>query len=114
MKYYCKKCGSVLIEGDDTRRSNDYEVYCPMCEDENEGEVMMKPIPDYETPQQYGKRTGKAYPDDGAVYYRIPPAAQFRDEWTLREWGYVRKKFIGYWVVIADPPVPPPDNWRPE
>jgi hypothetical protein len=111
MKYYCKNCGSTLIEGYDTRRSDNYEVYCPMCEDENGREVTMQPVSDYETPQQYEKRTGKAWPDDGLVFILTLIA---RDRLAWEHCTYEIAKYV--WdpipTVIADPPVPPPDDWR--
>jgi len=112
MKYYCRNCGSVLTVDKDKGVDED-GLYCYICYiNDSHGE--MCPVFDYETPEQYEKRTGKAYPTDGAVF-------QTNSEgWYLTSWGdaYARQK---YWegrknlkTVIADPPVPPPDGWRPQ
>jgi len=109
MKYYCKDCGSILIIPDGKHFSG-----CPVygCNDpEKFDEENMVIIPDYETPEQYKERTGKQYPDDGAVWWFG------RMNWFLSEYGWVvgeAKLGRVYPVVIACPPVPPPDNWKPE
>jgi hypothetical protein len=109
MKYYCKNCGSifepgVLING----------IYnCPMCKKE------MQPIPDYETPQMYEKRTGKAWPDDGLVFFNYKNSGNGKEVWASDNYDYakwyasnnLKNECV---IVIADPPVPPPDGWRPE
>jgi hypothetical protein len=67
------------------------------------------PIPDYETPEQYEERTGKAYPDNGLVW------VLFEDgKWEGRLYKTIRKNSNNLFVVIADPPFPPPDGWKPE
>jgi len=118
MKYYCKNCGSVLTEGEDTRRSEDYVVYCPMCEDEDYEEVIMEPIHDYETPAQYEKRTGEQYPDNRAVWWR---ALGYVGKWNIglyeefKHTEHDRESKTGVLIlVIADPPIPPPADWKPE
>jgi uncharacterized Zn finger protein (UPF0148 family) len=122
MKYYCKNCGSVLAEGDNTGRSDDYEVYCPMCEDEDYKAVRMEPIPDYETPERYEKSTGKAIDPMTAVWFRIPDDESFNN-WVLLHYAdalqyerYSEEADFAptVYIVIADPPVPPPDDWKPE
>jgi hypothetical protein len=76
--------------------------------------VMMQTFPDYETPAQYEKRTGKPYPDNGLVFYSLEQ--NHRGLWcscflgVMREPGSIKAAI----VVVADPPVPPPDDWRPE
>ena len=37
----CPLCGSIVLESDEARRSSDYVVYCPMCEDSNGNDVLM-------------------------------------------------------------------------
>lgn len=69
----------------------------------------------YPTPAQFKEEYGEDYPDDGTVYYRKPASAQFIADWQVSEWMYVRKTFIGYWVVCAcTPRGKPPSEWRPE
>jgi hypothetical protein len=115
-KYYCKSCGSVFEPGFVTSVSDtgctwkdDEDILhfshaCPYCDNK------IKPIPDYETPAHYKERTGKVFPDDGAVWVR----SQFTD-WELyyfSEAGNVSSE--ERIVVVANSPVPPPDNWNPE
>jgi hypothetical protein len=102
MKYYCKNCGSIL-----KTEELDYSGYCPICYDCRDGRIsQLYLVPDYETPAQYLKRTGKAYPDDGAVWLHIP----------LYGWRLFSRKpdLDGDALVIADPLVPPPDDFMPE
>ena len=100
MKYYCKNCENTWEPG---KRNGDirYDLMaCPFCKG---GEVERHF--DYETPEQYEKRTGKSYPNDWLVF-----------NLQLGHWypcDYQRIK-EGRLVVIADSPVPPPDDWRPE
>jgi hypothetical protein len=134
MKYYCEKCQSEYNFGETVNIIKSC-VNCSHVDDE----VCEQPcvpltcyacytkltkIPDYETPQQYEKRTGKLISSDTAVWFRIPnnPGDSFHN-WTLLiyvdaklyECSYkgVDEKLIVQ-AVIADPPVPPPDDWRPE
>jgi len=120
MKYYCKNCGSEFKPGFESyleagglsypkEELEDTLIFtdkCPYCEFE------LETIPDYETPEQYEQRTGKAFPEKGAVY------DLYNGFWVLTEWSSPKKaeqrgEDIEA-VVIADPPVPPPDDWRPE
>ena len=121
-RYYCKNCGSEAIKGDNARRSNDFVVYCPMCEDENGNEVKMTELPDYETPEQYEKRTRKKW--NGAVWTRCKREDCYGcdkyDEET-EEWEVVTAKRLdyrnicdGFEMVCAQSPEPPPDDWKPE
>jgi len=120
MKYYCKNCGTQLTVGDglDTRDYFEDGLFCPFNITHGE----MESIPDYETPKQYEKRTGKAYPDNGLVWYRMffthIPHGYYN--WVIRTYSdakrardYCKGKYQTA-IVIADPPVPPPNNWRPE
>jgi hypothetical protein len=70
----------------------------------------MQPIPDYETPEQFEKRTGKPYPDNGLVWVKM-----FKKTWECNRYDVARNVFtpVGHTVVIADPPVAPPDGWEP-
>jgi hypothetical protein len=85
---------------------------CPFCK---VGKLVEK-IPDYETPARYKARTGKPYPDDGLVFFRHVYEGE-ADEWKWHTYEIA----IGYWadeayddIVIADPPVPPPEGWKQE
>jgi hypothetical protein len=77
---------------------------------------------DFITPEQWEKRTGKAWPDDWAVYYRYS-----YDHKTYREWRVGSHKNIvdsradfethnagTHQIVCATEAGPPPDGWMPE
>jgi hypothetical protein len=101
MKYYCPKCQSIFEPGVLKMISGVYG--CPMCKKE------MQIIPYYETPEQYEKRTGKPVSDDMAVWVK-------GEKWTICQYFHlhisVKQGFCI--IVIADPPFPPPENWKPE
>jgi hypothetical protein len=106
MKYYCKKCVSVFEPG--VLKKIDGVYSCPMCKN------TMERIPYFETPQQYEKRTGKEFPNEGAVWCWVDG---YEPYWGLFRSGEVKKTrlcVIEESAVIADPPIPPPDDWRPE
>jgi len=113
MKYYCKNCMSEFKPGNKKLSLppvDDPSVHCPFCEKKD---VEFGVIPDYETPEQFQERTGKAYPDNGAVWYRL----NYEFEWELDTYRYVEGRYSnnsGLVILCADPPVPPPDDWRPE
>jgi hypothetical protein len=82
------------------------------------------PLPRWETPEQYEKRTGKAWPDNGAVRVLLP-----NNEWDLMEWWRAKqlrqdlarldKDFgdePGDLLIVCDrgEAGPPPDGWQPE
>jgi len=101
MKYYCKNCDSEI-------RTKQFipENECTVC-----GSDKLSIIPDYETPAQYMKRTGKPISDYTACYeYSFMPFPIDR-RWRLNNKCHCAKDNI---IVIADPPIPPPDSWKPE
>jgi len=109
MKYYCKNCGSILIIPEGEHFSG-----CPVhgCNDPKKfDEENMVTIPDYETPEQYDKRTGKHYSGNGLVFW-LGENSWFSSDYN---WVKAKAKLTGeeYLVVIADPPIPPPDDWSP-
>jgi hypothetical protein len=76
------------------------------------------PLPRWETPNQWEKRTGKAWPDDWAVY------ALYENNDGQRQWfwgGYEKERDKAgrrgknpIAIVCAAEAGPPPDDWRPE
>jgi len=110
MKYYCKNCKSIIETGagislipDEEPCHGTDEHLCPICES-----YMLESIPEYETPAQYEKRTGNAYLDCGLVWIKHPNGWDgLRWDTARYTWGDARL------IVIADPPVPPPDDWKP-
>ena len=125
MKYYCENCETMWEPNEKTTLRYDL-LCCPFCQDPKHSKVSR--IPDYETPEQYEKRTDKPYPDNGAVFYPNGDIYAWNAGITsYKNWkeiitnlskeaghGDFLKSAKSYPVVIADPPVPPPDNWRPE
>jgi len=122
MKYYCKNCGIVLeISGREMmKRYGGYgNMRCP-CR-----HFDFEPIPDYETPEQYEKRTGTAYPDNGLVWVRFREKVEgdFGEKkisrktvkwyWAVYFWSDTKAWRKSNHIVIADPPVPPPDDRSP-
>jgi hypothetical protein len=129
MKYYCEKCKTTstiddfLIaqwikedadydgEGDWNHRWDGSRVLCDICSDEVD-EVWMKCVPDYETPAQYEKRTGKLLSDEAAVWFK--PENIYADfKWGICRYITAKRNDIKT-IVIADPPVPPSDDFVPE
>jgi len=119
MKYHCKNCGGEYKHGKTTGwPSSALGAPCLFCGKRIDSFGV---IPDYETLEQYEKRTGKMYPDDRLTWYR---ARSKDDNYRQYKWDVATyreaKLNIAYsfmtdkQIVIADPPVPPPDDWRPE
>jgi len=108
MKYYCKNCNSK-VETDESQMPvvTDHWVVCPLCSDS-----MIEEIPDYESPEQYEKRMGKAYPDNGVVWFRIWDVNRFL-LWDYADFSTAKEATDDSidQIVIADPPVPPSDDW---
>jgi len=106
MKYYCKDCETEILLSDDVSLSVGVTITTPdkyfdgMC-------------PNYETPAQYEERTGKAFPSGGLVWYRIKCAGRWQS-WQARCWHKSIKDSDYEQYFIADPPVPPPNDWEPE
>jgi hypothetical protein len=76
------------------------------------------PLPRWETPEQWARRTGKAWPDDWAVY------ALYENNDGQRQWfwgGYEKERDKAgrrsknpIAIVCATEAGTPPDGWRPE
>jgi hypothetical protein len=107
MKYYCTLCRGVIEFGVVKNLSVITEKRCCLCYKQT-----IVPIPDYETPRQYEKRTGREFSNEGAVWFR-PKNGSADFVWGICR--YITAKECGDRdIVIADPPVPPPDGWRPQ
>ena len=111
MKYYCSACGTVLVIGEGVNLSRYFDEGLECYFDWS----WQHDPHDYETPAQYEKRTRKPYPGDGPVWIRD---LMWKGEWLLGRWKTVNNR---EWLskkeniaVIADPPLPPPLEWRPE
>jgi uncharacterized phage protein (TIGR01671 family) len=100
-KYYCDKCKSEI-------RSDYVTCVCPTC---GYNARKLQVLPEYETVEQWERRTGRKYQDDGLVW--VKDSEDDPEGWrvdTYRNAVDDERCFI----VIADPPVPPPDGWIPK
>ena len=132
MKFYCKNCECVLelsekaelllrqaaIDEDSLGHWDRETLLCDICSGESQ-EVWMKRIPDYETPEQYEKRTGKPWPDNAPVWYRYRNNGTDWSEWnlsTLKFIKFTKKNLLMIHIqrVCANSRngYPPPDYWR--
>jgi hypothetical protein len=77
--------------------------------------------PRWYTPEQWEKRTGKAWPDDWAVYFRMCAdkfggftAYTYRNALRLRDMAIAHTGITPkYQIVCATEAGPPPENWEP-
>ena len=109
MRFYCKNCETEFRFKDSTVWEDDN---CPRCGNDDPGYELI-PIPDYEPPEQYEKRTGKVLPYDAAVWWKY---AGTEKKWRIIHL-YSAKKYKTdgeLWIVCAQSPEPPPNDWRPE
>lgn len=119
MRYYCKHCESEFSLKWTPRYPDVWEHdECPIC---GRPETLQE-ISKYETPEQYEKRTGNPVFSDTAVWFKIPENETFGD-WTLLNYDEALQYELEAeeadelpcaYIVIASPPVSPPDDWRPE
>jgi hypothetical protein len=74
------------------------------------------PQPRWETPEQWEKRTGEAWPDKGPVYYRCSRT----DYWVVSSFEDARRDIVMSPLVLTADIIcaaeagPPPSGWRPE
>jgi hypothetical protein len=69
------------------------------------------PLPRWETPDQWEKRTGKAWPEDWAVWSITTDGIL---EITTMGEEEVRKTWGNHFYAIPTEAGPPPEDWRPE
>jgi hypothetical protein len=74
--------------------------------------------PRWYTPEQWERRTGKPWPDNGAVYCKCRyDFAETWSDWRIKSLGdaiWESSGFNKYQIVCATESGPPPDSWRPE
>jgi len=85
---------------------------CPVCGN-NAPDYELIGIPDYETPAQYEKRTGEAYPHNAPVWWKY---ADSNKKWRTQSYSYAKRQSTvnNILIIIADSPFPPPVDWKPE
>jgi len=70
-------------------------------------------IPNYETPEQYEKRTGEKFPDNRLVWYKTEDDIKNGYRWKDWTYGYA-KDIKAKYIVVAEPPIEPPLEWEPK
>jgi hypothetical protein len=110
-KYSCKNCGSVF--GPSLKANFEHiKVRCSFCHHE----APLVPVPDWETPEQWEKRTGEAWPDDWAVYALERRYTVLNDvivAFEAMSYGAAKWKGLDK-IICATEAGPPPDDWKPE
>jgi len=109
MRHYCKDCGTINEIGEKVNTKDFFEdgLYCWYCREFRP----LKRIPDYETPEQYQKRTGKDLPDIGLVWVKDGVADE--EGWRSDLYGNASDDRREY-IVCVSGPLPPPNDWRPK
>jgi hypothetical protein len=83
----------------------------------NEAIAELKAPPRWETPEQWEKRTGEKWPDNGAVYYKCRyDFAETWSDWKIKSLGdaiWESGGYTNYQIVCATEAGLPPNNWWP-
>jgi len=125
MKYWCPECKREY--------NTDFNMrWCPLCDASVEFKGLVK-LPDFETPEQYEKRTGKKW--NGAVWFRKKEAGEgginengdyvsSSNNWDIStiehlDFLYLTKNkdgepFENLTILCANSPELPPDDYVPE
>ena len=105
MRVYCKNCDTETNSG--TILAINDEGDCELCRAAGTAEL----VPEYETPEQYEKRTGKKW--RGVAWIKYPK--------EIKKWGAVvfeesheEDMDDRILFVCAQSSEPPPDDWRPK
>jgi hypothetical protein len=80
--------------------------------------IALLKAPRWETTEQYEKRTGKAWPDDWAVYTLCENNINGNRWWFCESYHYASIRMCTgsrlVAIICATEAGPPPDEWRPE
>jgi hypothetical protein len=81
----------------------------------NDAIAELKAPPRWETPEQYEKRTGEAWLDNWAVYYRQKEHGTWSG-WIVVKYSFAQRGLedTEHVIVCATEAGPPPDGWMPE
>jgi predicted nucleic acid-binding Zn-ribbon protein len=107
MKYYCENCGSEF----DSAHTAIYSSMRCQC-----GKKAFKRIPDFETPEQCEARTGKSLPDKTHTFLFSRSSNTYKQVY-YKYAKMIQKRHGAYlypFIVYANVPRLPSDNWRPE
>jgi hypothetical protein len=98
MKYYCEQCGTIVIYPNWLKGSPDWFPECPV------DKRNMKPLPDYETVEQWEARTGRKLSDQAQVWWRYSGYP-----WLTGELALAKDRTC---QILIGGPEPPPDDWK--
>ena len=115
MKYWCPECNTV----------HDNEILgvgldlcnCSVCADFKCKKTRLLKLPDFETPAQYEKRTGKKW--NGAVWIKAMKGL-FKSKYVCRSMAELIANSMMCWppidlykytILCAASPEPPPDDY---
>jgi len=106
MRYYCESCKSEFI----TKYS--------MCKCSHCYYPLYTNIPDFETPAQYENRTGKKLSTEAAVWIKCRDregfiSVRYDNATRQNKYFYWKKYLVIEYILVANSPEPPPDDWRP-
>ena len=104
MKYQCEICGSEYLIANDKAIGicAAYDEHGKTCD----GDLIE--IPDYETPDQYKKRTGKVW--QGYIWYRVNRGGRW-NLWAVTK--YIDDDIYDDCQVVLCTSKPPPPDWEP-
>ena len=110
-KWQCTSCNTKFEFGNNAWNIDDH---CPCCGNDDPNYIL-SPISDYETPEQYEKRTGKNWPEQGAVWFKLAFGKTFLDGggWGVCRYVIAKKDAVGKIIICVQSPEPPPDDWLP-
>jgi hypothetical protein len=127
MKYYCENCGTEVKLGPKITDKYCFCSYCLIKENGVQIQRQMKPLPDYETPDQYKARIGKELSGEAQVWLRLLVGNKPEDTWRrcgLEQALLYKSSLDGknysatagdariYHVqILIGGPEPPPDNY---
>lgn len=120
----CPFCGSEKIASIISSTGKSYIVGCASCEATVQAltedcsiktwNTRHKFPETWETVEQWEKRTGKTYPDDGPIYVWTVNNPTCLKRWRLMEYNYAKLYKDVCPLIIANHLGKPPADWRPQ
>jgi hypothetical protein len=92
----------------------EYRYICDEVIDMIHGIMAELQTPRWYTPEQWKRRTGEPWPDNGAVYVRQADGSS--SPWIVKQYLDVRVTtwLVPVTVICATEAGPPPDDWHPK
>jgi len=81
-RYFCEYCGTEVVISDKSDEYGEWPHHCPLCLND------MKLLSDFETVDQWEKRTGEKLGDDAWVMWKNNKP---NERWKIAIWKYVRE-----------------------